>query len=131
MSTCNDATNDINNALYPAEAGKAVVLLEYGPYMNWGRWNENPSRVNNLVTALIANLPGVGVQLAFDPKKDKHPNTHGWVIVSVEDNGEKKVIYEAEDYQHNRNYHTMASTAITVAQLCKKVVPGGEVTERE
>lgn len=85
------------------------------------------------MNTLKATLPGVGVQLAFDPKKDKHPNTHGWVIVSIQNgDGEKSVIYEADDYQHNKNYHSMSSTARNVAEMCQKAMgSSGEITERE
>jgi hypothetical protein len=34
MSTCKNAANDVNNALYTCENGLATLTIQYGPYLN-------------------------------------------------------------------------------------------------
>lgn len=47
-----------------AEEGKVTVTLKYGLYINWGRPNHNPSRIENV--ASILKTKGFGVQFEHD-----------------------------------------------------------------
>jgi len=97
--TCKNDPNDVNNALHkPDGESKATYTVEYGPYMNWGRWNHNPSRIMSLVDTLKGG--GVSVQLKHDDKETTW-ESHGWIKVYDDKNA---LLLEHDDIQHNRKY---------------------------
>jgi len=94
---CQDNPDKINNALHAAEGEDVpTVTLCYGPYMNWGRWNHNPSRVTPLINSLKAK--NISVQLKHDDKETTWDN-HGWVKIQ---NADGAVLAEHKEFQHNK-----------------------------
>jgi len=109
---CDDSSDKVLNASHDATmahtaTGERTVILEYGPYMNWGRWNHNPYRIQPLVDALID--AGIKVQLSHC-KEESTFQDHGWIKICT-DAGKSKtstVISDVPLFQHNRNYHRRA-----------------------
>jgi len=95
---CSNSPSDENNAFFPAEESSPTFTLEYGPYMNWGRWNHNTRRIQGLIDFLINE--GFSVQLKHD-EKETDRNDHGWVRILSEEGIELAFSKEA---QHNRVY---------------------------
>jgi len=100
---CSDSQSSVNNALHSVSESKATLTVEYGPYMNWGRWNHNPRRVQALINQ--ANTDGYSVQLKHETRETSWEN-HGWVKVTYD--GE--VLAESDKAQHNRNWSGMKET---------------------
>ena len=74
------------------EKPKTLTVI-YGPYMSWGKWNANTSRIEVFLKMLLKN--NFNVQLKYE--KDK---LH---YVSVLYNN--KILFEHKDVQHNSNYY--------------------------
>lgn len=71
------------------------LVIAYGPYMNWGRWNHNTYRISTLLNALLDE--GYAVELRHDEKEEGD----GWVSIIYDGNE----IARTDDVQHNRNYN--------------------------
>lgn len=93
-NTCQD-TADINS-LYLTENAKNTLIIEYSPYKNWGRWNHNPSRIQNVIDLLKESK--YNVQLKHIEIEDL--NTEGDIKVI---NEEKKNVYLYPKFQSNSN----------------------------
>ena len=105
--SCSNSNSDLNNKFYPAsKEGMPKVTIVYGPYMNWGRWNHNTTRIACLKEALLEE--GYSVQLQHDEKE----KGEGWVSVTVEG----KEIVRIHDMQHNRHYYDQEEMAMTVLE---------------
>ena len=94
---CTNADDEYLNQVYGVDSNP-VVYLEYGPYMNWGRWNHNPSRVESLARAIVK--AGFCVKLRHVQTEGSW-DSHGDVVLRNE-TGEKSFKYEK--YQHNMYY---------------------------
>jgi 4-hydroxyphenylpyruvate dioxygenase-like putative hemolysin len=81
-------------------------------YRNWGRWNHNPSRVDQLVSRL--NQLGYNVQLQHDPTETSWAD-HGFIRLLSEDG---TVLDEYDSFQHNRNY---SNRATQIEQILLKI----------
>ena len=95
MSTCINDTDNLNK-LYISNNSKQTLILDYGPYMNWGRWNHNSSRIEYLINSLV-NL-GFNVQLNHITNEDL--NTHGNIQIRDTNNN---TIVNYEKFQQNMN----------------------------
>ena len=86
----------------------------------------------SIVQAIKSTLPTQSIQLKFEPKQDTGSGTHGWVKLYMNDDA-GEIIYESEDFQHNKNYHSQKANAVVIVALVKKALDGngGEATERE
>ena len=93
-NTCKD-TNDVNS-LYITENASKTIIIEYNPYNNWGRWNHNPSRIQNIIK-LLQEL-GYNVQLKHIETEDF--NSEGNIKI-IDD--EKKIQNVYEKFQSNCN----------------------------
>mmetsp|Transcript_4218 Transcript_4218/g.6504 ORF Transcript_4218/g.6504 Transcript_4218/m.6504 type:complete len:88 (+) Transcript_4218:1359-1622(+) len=62
--------------------------------MNWGRWNHNTRRINELKGLIL--VEGYAVQLHHHEEE----KGEGWVSIIL---GEEELVRN-EDVQHNRNY---------------------------
>lgn len=78
----------------PSVEGKETVTVKFGLYINWGSPNRNPSRIQNVATAL--QELGYGVQFSFDNSGASH-----YVALCT---AEGREVCRNEDLQHNRNY---------------------------
>lgn len=94
---CTNAKDDVKNALHEVENAVAPITLNYTPYMNWGRWNHNPSRLRPILEACKKN--GIAVQLEHSEKETSWED-HGHVELKCPDGN---VIVRLEKYQHNRS----------------------------
>jgi len=95
VMACSNSTVDVNNQFFPASReGMATVTVAYGPYMNWGRWNHNTRRINELKDLILGE--GYAVQLHHHEEE----KGEGWVSIIL---GEEELVRN-EDVQHNRNY---------------------------
>lgn len=101
---CSNALENVNNALYTAENPTASLMITYGPYLNWGRWNHNPSRIHELIALLKQNFT---VQLNHD-EEEKDRRNHGYVTII--DTSDGSVIVHNDEVQHNRNYSNRKNT---------------------
>jgi len=100
--SCTNAAADINNKFYKgSDPSLPTILVHYGPYLNWGRWNHNTFRIQSLIEYFLNE--GYSVQLKHDEKEEGS----GWVEISLflkEAEGED-VLVRSEDVLHNRNYY--------------------------
>ena len=102
-NTCQD-TNDINSLYLTVNASQTLVI-EYYPYYNWGRWNHNPSRIQNVIALLQEH--GYNVQLKHIEIEDL--NTEGDIkIINEEKNNGK--IYPKFQSNCNKNIETQEKT---------------------
>ena len=92
---CSNDPNDLNNALHRCEGAKDTLILKYGPYMNWGRWNHNTRRVKCIINELLDRK--FNVQLQFTGVETTWPD-HGTVEIYSQ-SGE--LLSRAEKFQHN------------------------------
>ena len=97
MSTCQDDISNLNK-LYSGNNGKQTLILDYGPYMNWGRWNHNSSRIEYLINSLV-HL-GYNIQLNHITNEDM--NTHGNIQIRDTNNN---ILFNYEKFQQNVNNH--------------------------
>lgn len=97
--SCTTIKDPSCNAFYEGKESMPTICLSYGYYINWGKPNYNPRRVDGLKDKLIAL--GYSVQLAMDEEKQH--------FVSLVLEG--KVICGHEDMQHNRNYRNLGTIA--------------------
>ena len=92
---CTNSTSDANNRfLEGSDSSLPTLTVAYGPYMNWGRWNHNTSRIKVLVELLQEE--GYAVQLNHEEKEEGD----GWVEISLDG----VVLSRSDDVQHNRNW---------------------------
>lgn len=107
---CSNSEESKLNALIKTELKitkkPKTLIVEYGPYMNWGRWNANTSRIDAFLKLLLEN--GFNVQLQYE--KDK---LH---YVNVKYNDE--ILFENKEIQHNKNYHNRISV---FEDCCKNI----------
>lgn len=101
--SCSDSQDAVNNALHSCSNKDAVTLtVSYGPYMNWGRWNHNPRRVQTAIDALLK--AGFNCQLRHD-KKETSWEDHGEVkILYVNANKEDVCLASKDKAQHNMQW---------------------------
>lgn len=99
---CSNASADVNNCLHetPHKESKGTLTLEFGAYMNWGRWNHNTRRIQPIIDALLDK--GFNVQL-------KHVDTesqslHGFFAIYSAEGTE---LIRDKDIQHNRRWQGM------------------------
>ena len=93
----NSDLTELNKLIINRDNEDAVVLtLEYGPYMNWGRWNHNTRRIGGLIDSLLLN--GFSVQLKHDDNETTWEK-HGFVRII---GGDGQILAAHEDVQHNR-----------------------------
>jgi len=124
---CDDASNDILNASFGSnmkhtnEKPERAVVLEYGPYMNWGRWNHNPYRIEPLIDAL--RDAGILVKISHD-EKEGDSREHGWIKIRAA----SSVIVESLTFQHNRNYQARLQM---IPGLVENVTSWFEALEKE
>jgi len=116
---CSNST-DIN-ALHSVDS-TITVTVKYSPYMNWGRWNHNPNRINELIQAL--NSAKLNVQLEHDPTETPEQ----WVRIT--DSAGNDLAYH-ESVQHNRSYGQRKEL---LAQMAKEAIgkvldSGSDTTE--
>lgn len=92
---CSNSPTDKNNIFFPASNASApTLILAFGAYKNWGRWNHNTQRIQSLADYLVDQ--GYSVQLQHDEEE----KGDGWVVVLSDGNE----LARLEDVQHNRNY---------------------------
>ena len=92
---CTNSASEANNKFYEAsDSSLPTVTLTYGPYMNWGRWNHNTSRISELIDHL--QQEGYALQLNHVEKEEGD----GWVEISLDG----VVLSRSDDVQHNRNF---------------------------
>ena len=108
---CSNAKDNSLNELRTCENAKTTILLKYSPYMNWGRWNHNPSRVEPLLRAL--KTAQYNVQLEHDEVETSWEN-HGYVTLYDETG---KTLAHSEDIQHNRCNNRSEKIALLLQQV--------------
>ena len=95
MSTCTNDTDNLNK-LYISNNSQETLILEYGPYMNWGRWNHNSSRIEYLINSLVT----VGYSVQLNHISDENMNTQGNIQIRDTNNN---IIVNFEHFQKNAN----------------------------
>lgn len=113
---CTSATIDELNKLMQCENEDASTLIvNFGPYMNWGKWNHNTSRINPLIDHLLAN--GYHVQLQHSEQETSR-NDHGFVrILRAVEGGEAEELAFSATVQHNNNYDNAAAQLVELGDL--------------
>jgi len=112
---CKDDKIDVNNAFHGnKDENDTTITLNYGPYMNWGRWNHNANRIQPLIQRLLDN--GINVQLKHDEKETSW-NDHGWVKIFLGEK-EQEELASSDDIQHNRNWHERVKAMLKLADEC-------------
>ena len=105
MSCTSLGHDELNKHISCGTEGATTLIVTFGPYMNWGRWNHNDSRIQEVVEELTSK--GFNVELKHDSKETTQAN-HGFVTISAEDGTE---LTSSSDLQHNRNYSTRAANS--------------------
>lgn len=92
---CN--TDNVNQLLFIGndENTNKTLILDYSPYINWGRWNHNPSRLTQLIEQIHNN--GYNVQL--NHLQDENDSIQGNISIKYNNN----TIVSMEQFQHNSN----------------------------
>lgn len=117
QTMCTSIGHSELNRLLPCNDGNAespTVILEFGPYMNWGRWNHNTSRIDEIV-ALLHQM-GYNVQLKHDEKETTFEN-HGYVTILSQE-GDR--LAHSSNIQHNMSFRNNREAMIE--QLVDEVV---------
>lgn len=112
---CSSSSNDELNKLFSPEEGPAAetLVVAFGAYMNWGRWNHNIYRIQELIQQLLQF--GYNVQLQHDDKETSR-ESHGFVTVSTTDGVQ---LAHSDDVQHNQNYRNRAALLMKMAEDVK------------
>ena len=121
---CSNAKDNSLNELHSCENSTTTITLKYSPYMNWGRWNHNPSRVEPLLRAL--KTAQYSVQLQHDEVETTWEN-HGYVTLSDEA-GNK--IAHSDDFQHNGRNRT-EQTALILQQVNDALSGSGKASNED
>ena len=105
-STCKDEFKECNAKICDPTGDKFMVNLKFGMYVNWGRPNHNPSRLEPIVKILKSK--GYGIQLEHE--EDKYD------YVELIRESDKVVLIRNDNFQHNRNFESRDSVAATMVQ---------------
>ena len=100
---CTSSSNsELNKLLTCGDEEARTLIVDFGPYMNWGRWNHNTSRIQELIDHLISG--GFNVQLNHTDEETTWED-HGFVkILAPTEDGENIELAYSPMVQHNKNY---------------------------
>lgn len=104
--------NELNRLIINSDNSNSPILtILYGPYMNWGRWNHNTSRISELINNLL--LLGYSIELKHD-NTETTPQEHGYVKILSSNDYE---LVSSDNVQHNRSYNKRIQILMNMAQI--------------
>ena len=92
---CKDQYDECNKLVMAPKDDMPLIVLKFGYYVNWGRPNHNPSRLDPIINLLGSK--GYGVQLEHDADV---PDYVEFLLKS-----DNSVLCKDDTFQHNANYH--------------------------
>jgi hypothetical protein len=109
------SSQELNKVIAGSAEGKTVVV-EYGPYMNWGRWNHNTSRITELLNALTEL--GYTIELKHEDTETTWED-HGFVRVLSTDGEE---LASSANVQHNSAFSKRRQTLLEMAETADEAL---------
>lgn len=92
--------NELNRLMECGIEAAPTLIVNFGPYMNWGRWNHNTTRITPLIDHLLEN--GFDVQLQHSDEETTWED-HGFVRILLPQGEEQaKELEFSPMVQHNR-----------------------------